>query len=94
MPFYVVLVKLLEGGRRDLQEGGRGRAQVMEQLQKAGGRSVGGYLTFGEYDAVEIVEAPNDDVMLRIAMSAPPGQVLTTTLKAFPFDQALKLVKK
>jgi uncharacterized protein with GYD domain len=32
--------------------------------------------------------------MLRLAMMAPPGQVRTTTLKAFPFDQALKMVKK
>ncbi len=94
MPYYVVLVNLLEGGRKDLQEGAKGRTQVMEQLQKAGGRSVGGYLTFGEYDAVEIVEAPSDEVMLRIAMMAPPGQVRTTTLKAFPFDQAQKLLKK
>jgi uncharacterized protein with GYD domain len=94
MPYYVVLVNLLEGGRKDIQEGAKGRAQVMEQLQKAGGRSVGGYMTFGEYDAVEIVEAPNDEVMLRLAMMAPPGQVRTTTLKAFPFEQAQKLAKK
>jgi uncharacterized protein with GYD domain len=94
MPFYVILVNLLEGGKKDLQEGAKGRAQVLEQLQKAGGRSVGGYLTFGKYDAIEIVEAPNDDVMLRLMTMAPPGQVRTTTLKAFPFDQALKLIKK
>ena len=94
MPYYVILVNLLEGGRKDLQEGAKGRAQVMEQLQKAGGRSVGGYLTFGKYDAVEIVEAPNDEVMLRLAMMAPPGQVRTTTLKAFLFEQGLKLLKK
>ncbi len=94
MPYYVVLVNLLEGGRKDLQEGAKGRTQVLELLQKAGGRSVAGYLTFGQYDAVEIVEAPNDEVMLRIAMMAPPGQVTTTTLKAFPFDEVLKMVKK
>ncbi len=94
MPYYVILVKLLEGGRKDLQEGGKGRAQIIEQLKKAGGRSVGGYLTFGEYDAVEIVEAPSDEVILRLAMMAPPGQVRTTTLKAFPFDEGLKMVRK
>jgi uncharacterized protein with GYD domain len=36
MPYYVILVNLLEGGRKDLQEGVKDRTQIMEQLQKAG----------------------------------------------------------
>jgi uncharacterized protein with GYD domain len=94
MPYYVVLVNLLEGGQRDVQEGGKARAQLLEYLQKAGGRSIAGYLTFGQYDAVEIVEAPNDEVILRLTMMAPPGHVHTTTLKAFPFEEALKMMRK
>ncbi len=94
MPYYIVLVNLLEGGQKDIQEGAKGRAQVIEQLKKAGGRSIAGYSTFGQYDAVEIVEAPNDEVILRLSMMGPPGQVRTTTLKAFPFEDAMKMVKK
>ena len=94
MPYYVVLVNLLEGAVKDLQEGGKARAQFIEQLEKAGGRSVGGYLTFGQYDAVEIIEAPNDELLLRMALMGPPGLVRTTTLKAFPIDDVLKMIKK
>jgi len=94
MPYYVVLVNLLEGGQKDLQEGAKGRAQFIEELKKAGGRSVGGYVTFGQYDGVEIIEAPNDEFLLRMALSGPPGMVKTTTLKAFPFEDAMKMVKK
>ena len=94
MPYYIILLNLLEGGQRDIQEGGKARAQIFEQLQKAGGRSVGGYFTFGQYDAVEIVEAPNDELILRLALMAPPGQVRTTTLKAFPIDEVMKMIKK
>ncbi len=94
MPYYVVLVNLLEGGLKDLQEGGKGRAQFMDELKKAGGREVAGYFTFGQYDAVEIIEAPNDEFLLRMALSGPPGMVRTTTLKAFPFEDVMKMVKK
>jgi uncharacterized protein with GYD domain len=94
MPYYVVLINLLEGGQKDLQEGGKGRAQFMEALKKAGGRSVGSYFTFGQYDAVEIIEAPNDEFLLRVALTSPPGQIRTTTLKAFPFEDAMKMAKK
>ena len=94
MPYYVVLLNLLEAGMKDLQEGGKARAQFLEQLQKAGGRSVAGYLTFGQYDAVEIIEAPSDELFLRMALMGPTGQVRTTTLKAFPIDDVLKMIKK
>ncbi len=94
MPYYVVLVNLLEGGQKELQEGAKSRDRFIEGLEKAGGRSVGAYLTFGQYDAVEIIEAPNDEILLRMALLSPPGMVRTTTLKAFPIEDVMKMVKK
>ncbi len=53
-------------------------------------REVPGYFTFGQYDGAEIIEAPNDEFLLCMALSGPPGMVRTSTDKAFPLEEVMK----
>jgi len=43
---------------------------VARLLSKAGGRLLGYYLTFGEYDFLSIAEAPNDTQMAAVLLAA------------------------
>jgi uncharacterized protein with GYD domain len=90
MPTYILLVNLLEKGQQDLQHGGKTREEFINQLKKAGGRPIAGYATFGPYDAVEIIEVPNDEAMLGLVSSVPPGTIKTTTMRAFDMNTLLK----
>ena len=55
---------------------------------------IGGYYTFGEYDVVIIIEAPNDDADMSLMLKVgSAGNVRTKTLKAFTADEGMKIIR-
>ena len=46
---------------------------VGKLLKKAGGKLLSHYLTFGEYDFLVICEAPNEQVMASVVLTAAAG---------------------
>jgi len=51
--------------------------QVSRLLAKVGGRLIGYYLTFGEYDFLSIAEVPNDTQMAAVLLAAGSGGGVT-----------------
>jgi uncharacterized protein with GYD domain len=95
MGHYIVLVKLTEKGKENFKQGWtKDRVQVKAQVQKMGGKMTG-YMTFGQYDVVELLELPDDKAAARFAMMAgASGLVNTVTLKAFSEDEVDKMVQE
>ena len=59
------------------------------------GGKMTGYMTFGQYDVIELLELPDDKAAARFAMMAgATGLVRTVTLKAFSEDEADKMVQE
>ena len=55
---------------------------------------IGGYYTFGEYDVIVVIEAPNDEgVMSFMLKVGSAGNVRTKTSKAFTADEGMKIIK-
>jgi uncharacterized protein with GYD domain len=55
---------------------------------------IGAYYTFGEYDVVIIIEAPNDEIVMSLMLKVgSAGNVRTKTLKAFAAEDAWKIIK-
>ena len=52
-------------------------AEVARLLGKVGGRLIGYYVTFGEYDFLTIAEAPNDVQMAAALLAAGSGGGVT-----------------
>ena len=49
----------------------------------------------GEYDFVAIADAPNDDVAMQAALQLESaGNARTTGMKAWPLDEAAKIIAK
>ena len=95
MPYYIVLVKLTEKGKQNLKQGWtHDRPQVKAEVQKMGGKMTG-YMTFGQYDFVELLELPDDKAAAKwTAMAAATGLVDTTTMKAFSENEVDQMVKE
>src|ERR1700690_3126582 len=51
--------------------------QVGRLLSKVGGKLIGYYLTFGEYDFLSIADAPNDTQMAAVLLAAGSGGGVT-----------------
>jgi uncharacterized protein with GYD domain len=64
-------------------------------IDEAGGKLVNVYVTLGQYDVVEIFEAPNDEVALEIVTKLQArGGESTETLRAFTRDEAEQIIRK
>lgn len=55
---------------------------------------IGGYYTFGEYDVVIIIDAPNDETVMSLMLKVgSAGNVRTKTLKAFTAEEGIKIIR-
>ena len=98
MPHYIILFNFTEQGIKNIKDLEK-RAQAFKSaVEKAGGKFVSDsflYLTFGKYDTVSIIEAPNDEtIMPAILATASLGNVHSETLKAFTLDEAAKIIER
>jgi uncharacterized protein with GYD domain len=92
MATYVVLLKLTEQARRNVADLS-GLDQAKQAVQALGGQWKGWYLTFGQYDAVAVIEAPDDETVAKLALSqAQAGNAVSETLRAFTEDEVRQLV--
>ena len=69
---------------------------VRELIQKLGGRLVGFYYCFGEYDGVGIVELPDDSAATALALAAvSPGHLRAyKTTKLFTVEETMEAMHK
>ncbi|SFC72845.1 GYD domain-containing protein [Halobiforma haloterrestris] len=52
------------------------------------------YLTFGEYDAVAVIEAPDDETAAQLVLTVSrAGAISSETLKAFPEDEYREVIE-
>lgn len=84
MPTYIVLASFTEQGIRNIKDSPK-RADAFKEMAKKSGAAVKElFWTLGQYDIVSIVEAPDDETMTAIGLSAGKlGNVRTQTLRAF-----------
>ena len=95
MPHYISLMRWTTAGRMGLPAW-RDRVEDGERtIEGAGGKLVGVYVTLGQYDVVEIFEAPTDEIALEIItkLQALGGEV-TETLRAFTREEAEPIIRK
>jgi len=93
MPTYITLMQWTQQGIQNVKDA-PARLDAAKQLVKSlGGEIKAVYLVMGEYDFVLISEAPNDEVVAKVAlMTGMQGNVRTQTMKAFTEDEYRKIV--
>ena len=94
MSHYILLIKWTEQGISKIKESPNRYKTFKASVEKAGGKLVGGYYTFGKYDVVIIIEAPSDEVVMSLMLNVGSyGNVRTQTLKAFTAEEGINLIK-
>lgn len=90
MPTYIVLHELsgenIGSMGEDIEEG-------KETLEALGCELQGLYLTFGQYDAVGIIDAPDAETAAQFVLTlAKENEVDTETLRAFSEDETQEIL--
>lgn len=93
MATFITLLRYTQQGIKDIK-GSPGRLDNARKAAQGMNSSIKGfYLTLGRYDAVAIIEAPDDEAAARFALATgSQGNVTTETLRAFNEEEFRKLI--
>lgn len=93
MPTYISLLKYTLKGLESIQDSPKRLEAAREVFQKVGGQLKDFYLLMGQYDAIAIGEAPNDEAIAKAMLTiGSKGAVQTQTLRAFTESEYRKIV--
>ena len=84
MASYVCLIQFKDQGIRNIQDTVKRGDAAIAETQKRGMKIVEEFWTMGAYDAVVVVEAPDDETMSAFILKVGSlGNVKAQTLRAF-----------
>ena len=94
MSNYILLLRWTEQGISKIKDSPARYNSFKSSVEKAGGKLIGGYYTFGKYDVVLIIEAPSDEVVMSLMLKVgSAGNVKSQTLKAFTAEEGIRIIK-
>ena len=93
MPSYVMMLKFTDQGIRDIKESPN-RLDAFKKTLRASGAELRDYfLVMGQYDAMLVLTAPNDEAVTKLALSVCAlGNVRTETNRVYTEDEYRKIV--
>ena len=93
MPTYIQLLRFTHQGIQKIKKSPTRLDAAKKAFRAMGGEFKGFYLVMGQYDAVAIMEAPDDETASRFALAiGAKGNVRTETLRAYTEDEYRKLI--
>lgn len=91
MPYYVILSTLTDEGRKTLKQKPERILEVNREIEAMGVKVLKQYAVLGPYDFVNIVEAPNNETVMKMSVElGSRGAVHLLTLPAIPVEEMIK----
>ena len=88
MSNYIILYNWTDQVIRNVKDVPKRIDTFKSELEKVGAKFINEYITFGEYDGIIIVEAPDDKTILKVMLSTGSlGNIRSRTLKAFTYNE-------
>ena len=95
MATYVMLTTLTDEGRKTIKEKPERIKEVNKEVESMGVKILAQYALLGQYDFVNILEAPSNEVVSRVAIElGARGTLQTMTLAAMSLDDFIKSLKR
>jgi uncharacterized protein with GYD domain len=93
MATYIVLLRYTQQGVEKIKESPARLDAAKKAFQAVGAELKQWYLVMGQYDAVVVGEAPDDETVAKLALAiGSQGSIRTETLRAFTEDEYRKLI--
>ena len=95
MSVYLMLTTLTDVGRKAIQEDPERLREISKEVEYMGVKILDQYALLGQYDFVNILEAPSNEVMAKLAIRlSAKGTTQTLTLAAITIDSLIDALKK
>jgi uncharacterized protein with GYD domain len=91
---YILLMRWMDQGITNFKDTIRRAEAAKSEAEKIDGKFTV-YWTFGKYDGIGILEAPNDEAAMQFGLKVGSlGNIRTTTLRAFSEEEIASVVEK
>ncbi len=95
MPTYVSLLNFTDQGIRSVRDTLERMESAAGVAEKHGARLVQNYWTVGPYDAVVVLEAPDDESLTAFLLETGSwGNVRTATLRAYDREEMSGIIER
>ncbi len=94
MATYVMLTTLTDEGRKTIKQNPARIKEVNKEVEAMGVKILAQYALLGQYDFVNILEAPSNEAISRVAIElGARGTLQTMTMAAMSLDDFIKSLK-
>ncbi len=94
MGLYVMLTTLTDEGRKTIKEHPGRIKEVNKEVEAMGVKILAQYALLGRYDFVNILEAPSNEVISKVAVElGSRGTLQTMTMVAMKVEDFIKSIK-
>jgi len=95
MPVYVMLTTLTDEGRKTVKDKPERIKEVNKEVEAMGVKILIQYALLGPYDFLNILEAPSNEAVTKVAIElGARGTLQTMTLPAITLDNFIKAMTK
>ena len=95
MPVYLMLTTLTDEGRKTIKEKPERIKEVNKEVEAMGVKILSQYAVLGQYDFANVLEAPSNEVIAKVAMElGARGTLQTMTLAAMTLDDFIVSIRK
>jgi len=95
MPTYILLSTLTAEGRKTIKGKPERIKEVNKEIEAFGAKVVSQYAVLGPYDFVSVVEAPDNETIVRVSVElGARGTVQIMSMPAIPIDKFVAMTKK
>jgi uncharacterized protein with GYD domain len=95
MPIYVILTNLTDEGRKTVKDNPERIKEVNKEVEAMGVRILTQHVVMGPYDFVNILEAPDNETVVKVAMElGSRGTLQTMTMAAVSLNAFIESLRK
>ncbi len=95
MPVYVMLTTLTDEGRKTVKDKPERIREVNKEVEAMGVKILTQYALLGQYDFINILEAPSNEAVTKVALElGARGTLQTMTLPAISLDDFITAMTK
>jgi uncharacterized protein with GYD domain len=95
MALYIMTSTLTDEGRKTVKANPARIKEVNKEVESMGAKVLAQYVVLGQYDFINILEAPDNETIAKIALElGSRGTLQTNTLAALTLDDFIKTVRK
>jgi len=95
MALFVMMTTLTDEGRKTIKTNPERIRQVNKEVEAMGVKILMQYALMGQYDFINILEAPDNQSVVRVSMElGARGTLIPMTMSALTLDEFIKALKK